>query len=127
MAKGLDLKSMAGVDVARAIRDKHISSAEATAEAIKRLKPVHELTNAVIAFEDEDGLAMARAVDAAIAKGQNLGPLAGVPLAHKDMFDRAGKIASWGARIRPDGLGQASVRQGIFTPGTGRACVSDDL
>ena len=30
------------------------------------------------------------------------GPLAGVPLAHKDMFDREGKIASWGAKIRAD-------------------------
>jgi aspartyl-tRNA(Asn)/glutamyl-tRNA(Gln) amidotransferase subunit A len=102
MANGLDLPKMAGVDVAKAIRERKITSTEATAEAIKRLKPVHEYTNSVIAFEDEDGLSMARAVDAAIARGQTLGPLAGVPLAHKDMFDRAGKIASWGARIRPE-------------------------
>ena len=37
-----------------------------------------------------------------IAKGNAKGPLAGVPLAHKDMFDRKGKIASWGAKIHPD-------------------------
>lgn len=98
----IDLQSVAGVDLADAIRNRRISSAEATAEAIKRLKPVHEYTNAVVAFEDADGLAMARAVDDAIGKGKALGPLAGVPLAHKDMFDRAGKVASWGARIRPD-------------------------
>jgi aspartyl-tRNA(Asn)/glutamyl-tRNA(Gln) amidotransferase subunit A len=102
MARAIDLATAAGVDVAAAIRDRRLSSAEATQAAIKRLKPVHEATNAVVAFEDEDGLAMARAVDAAVAKGQTLGPLAGVPLAHKDMFDRAGKIASWGGRIRPD-------------------------
>jgi aspartyl-tRNA(Asn)/glutamyl-tRNA(Gln) amidotransferase subunit A len=102
MSKAIDLKSMAAVDVARAIQDRRISSLEATEEAIKRLKPVHEYTNSVIAFEDEDGRAMARAADAAIAKGTLKGPLAGVPLAHKDMFDRVGKVASWGARIRPD-------------------------
>src|SRR6185436_13277949 len=42
----------------------------------------------------------AKAADAAIAAGTAKGPLAGVPLAHKDMFDRKGKISSWGARIR---------------------------
>lgn len=101
MSKNLDLQSMAGVDVARAIRDRRITSVEATTEAIARLKPVHEYTNSVIAFEDDDGLAMARAADTGIAKGTLTGPFAGVPLAHKDMFDRTGKIASWGARIRP--------------------------
>src|SRR5262249_32624672 len=41
--------------------------------------------------------------DTALAKGTSMGSLAGVPLAHKDMFDRKGKIASWGAKIRADG------------------------
>lgn len=102
MSKSPDLAGMAAVDVAAAIRDKRISSLEATEAAIARLKPVHEYTNAVVSFEDDDGRTMAKATDAAIAKGQLKGPLAGVPLAHKDMFDRVGKIASWGARIRPD-------------------------
>ncbi len=115
----LDLQGMAGVDVAAAIRARQLSSTEATTEAIRRLKPVHELTNAVVAFEDDEGLAMAMAADAAIDKGQVLGPLAGVPLAHKDMFDRTGKIASWGARIRPEkpATRDAAVIQKLKTSG----------
>lgn len=98
----MDLKSTAAVDLAKAISARKVSSLEATEAAIARLKPVHEACNAVVAFEDEDARGFARAVDAAIAKGQPAGPLGGVPLAHKDMFDRAGKIPSWGARIRLD-------------------------
>lgn len=86
----------------RAIADKKISSVEATEAAIQRLDEAHKLTHCIIAREADEALAAARIVDAAIAKGQKIGPLAGVPLAHKDMFDRAGKIASWGAKIRAE-------------------------
>ena len=73
---------------------------EATQAAIKRLEACHELTHCTIAVEADEALAGAKAADADIAKGNAKGPLAGVPLAHKDMFDRAGKTASWGAKLR---------------------------
>jgi aspartyl-tRNA(Asn)/glutamyl-tRNA(Gln) amidotransferase subunit A len=88
--------------LAKAIADGKLSSQEATTAAIERLKAAHELTHCIVALEAEEALAAARAADAAIAKGNGKGPLAGVPLAHKDMFDRKGKIASWGANIRAD-------------------------
>jgi aspartyl-tRNA(Asn)/glutamyl-tRNA(Gln) amidotransferase subunit A len=75
---------------------------EATNAAIMRLEACHELTNCIITLETAEALEGARAADAAIAKGSVKGPLAGVPLAHKDMFDRKGKIASWGAKLRND-------------------------
>jgi aspartyl-tRNA(Asn)/glutamyl-tRNA(Gln) amidotransferase subunit A len=88
--------------LAKAIAAGKLSSHEATTAAIERLKAAHELTHCIVALEAEEALAAARAADAAIAKGNGKGPLAGVPLAHKDMFDRKGKIASWGANIRAD-------------------------
>ena len=97
-----DLAALSARGLAKAIRDKKVSSVEATKTAIDQLKACHELTNCIITLEADEALAAAKAADAAIAAGTAKGPLAGVPLAHKDMFDRKGKIASWGARIRAE-------------------------
>jgi aspartyl-tRNA(Asn)/glutamyl-tRNA(Gln) amidotransferase subunit A len=97
-----DLAALSARALAKAIRDKKVSSVEATQAAIERLQACHELTHCIVALEKDEALAAAKAADAAIAKGNAKGPLAGVPLAHKDMFDRKGKIASWGAKIHPD-------------------------
>ena len=95
-----DLAALSALSLAKAIRDKKVSSLEATEAAIERLRACHELTNCIISLEADEARAGARAADAAIAKGSAGGPLAGVPLAHKDMFDRKGRIASWGAKLR---------------------------
>src|SRR5262245_66297819 len=86
--------------LAAAIRQRQISSLEATEAAIAALGRAHEVTNCVLSLEAEEALVAAKACDAAVTAGTAVGPLAGVPLAHKDMFDRRGKVASWGARIR---------------------------
>jgi aspartyl-tRNA(Asn)/glutamyl-tRNA(Gln) amidotransferase subunit A len=93
-----DLATLSARALAGAIRDRRVSSLEATKAAISRLAACHELTHCIVSLEAADALEAARAADAALDAG--VGPLAGVPLAHKDMFDRAGKIASWGANIR---------------------------
>ena len=97
-----DLATLSARALAKAIRDKHLSSVEATKAAIERLRACHELTNCLITLEADEALSAAKAADAAIASARATGALDGVPLAHKDMFDRKGKIASWGAKIRPD-------------------------
>jgi aspartyl-tRNA(Asn)/glutamyl-tRNA(Gln) amidotransferase subunit A len=96
-----DLAALSARALAKAIRDKKVSSLEATKAAIERLQACHELTHCIITLEADEALAAAKSADAAIAAGKDGGPLAGVPLAHKDMFDRKGKIPSWGAKIRP--------------------------
>ncbi len=103
MSEKLDrLDTLSARALGRAIAAKKISSVEATQAAIRRLDEAHTLTHCIISREADEALAAAKDVDAAVAKGKKLGPLAGVPLAHKDMFDRTGKIASWGAKIRAD-------------------------
>ena len=92
-----DLAALSARSLAKAIRDKKVSSVEATQTAIAELKACHELTNCIITLEADEALAAAKAADAAIAAGTAKGPLAGVPLAHKDMFDRKGKIAVYGS------------------------------
>ena len=85
---------------ADAIRSRRVSSVEMTAAAISRAKASHERLNAFIDIEEEPALAAAKAADAALASGQSTGPLHGVPLAHKDMYDRAGFVTGCGSKIR---------------------------
>src|SRR5262245_29080542 len=98
-----DLAVLSALRLAAAIGAGKVSSVAATEAAIERLRAAHALTHCTIALEADEALAAAKAADAAIARGEQRGALAGVPLAHKDMFDRAGKIASWGARIHAEG------------------------
>lgn len=96
----MDLRNLSLTGLAAAIRDRRITSVEATSQALARARTVAPQTNSIIAYDDEAALAAAHIADAMTASGRSFGPLHGVPLAHKDMFDRVGHIPSWGARIR---------------------------
>ena len=98
----MDFATASAGEIAAGIRNKKISSVEVTEAALSRLEKAHEKCNSVVAFESEEALAAAKQADEAVAADRTMGPLHGVPLAHKDMFDRVGKIPSWGGNIRPD-------------------------
>jgi aspartyl-tRNA(Asn)/glutamyl-tRNA(Gln) amidotransferase subunit A len=95
-----DLLTASARQQAAAIKAKRLSSVELTTEVLRRLEVAHARCHSVITLERDSALTAAKAADAALAAGRPTGPLHGVPLGHKDMFDRTGKIASWGARIR---------------------------
>ena len=94
----MDLISASASELAAAIRARKVSSLEVTQAALQRLAPVHATCNAAIAIETDEAITAAMRADGALTP--DAGPLHGVPLAHKDMFDREGKVPSWGARIR---------------------------
>jgi len=72
---------------------------EACLDRIERLQPK---LNCFIRTAAASARAAARAADEAVKAGRRLGPLHGVPLAHKDMFYRAGEICTCGSKIRAD-------------------------
>jgi aspartyl-tRNA(Asn)/glutamyl-tRNA(Gln) amidotransferase subunit A len=84
-----------------ALDAKQVSSVELTQAAIARAQQSQPRLNAFIALEADSALAAAGAADAARARGEAASrPLLGVPLAHKDMFYRAGKVVTCGSQIR---------------------------
>lgn len=93
-------------ELAKAIRSGAASSFELTQDAIKKAKNSQSLINAFIAIEEPEALEAAKAADKARHSGQPLGPLHGIPLAHKDMFDRKGMVTGCGSRIRKDHVAQ---------------------
>ena len=84
-----DLWRLSAADLAALIRSKKVSAKEAATAALARLDAVNPAINAVVDHRPEDVLAQAAAVDAAIARGEDVGPLAGVPVTVKVNIDQA--------------------------------------
>jgi aspartyl-tRNA(Asn)/glutamyl-tRNA(Gln) amidotransferase subunit A len=94
-AAGLSLS-----EAAAAVRAGRLSATRLTRACLDRIERLDHRINATIAVDAETALARAAAADRARAAGEPLGPLHGVPLAHKDMFYRAGEVCTCGSRIR---------------------------
>ncbi len=92
--------AMTLVEAAAAVREKRVSSLELTQAALSRAESLQPKFNAFVRVDAEEAQAAARACDADLARGRIRGPLHGVPLAHKDMFYRAGRISTCGSKIR---------------------------
>jgi aspartyl-tRNA(Asn)/glutamyl-tRNA(Gln) amidotransferase subunit A len=90
------------VEAAAAIRTRKVSSLELTQSCLARIEKAQPSLNCAITIFAEEALDAARAADAVLAEGRPTGPLHGVPLAHKDMFYRAGRITTCGSKIRSD-------------------------
>jgi len=77
-------------DLARGIRLRPISSREATRAALDRCAAVNPRINAVVLTLEDEALQAADAADAAVARGDALGPLHGVPVTTKCNADQRG-------------------------------------
>ncbi len=79
-----DLNNSSVAELARRLKARELSAVEAARHFLGRIEQHRDL-NAFVATDPEATLAQARAADAALAAG-SAGPLAGVPIAHKDIF-----------------------------------------
>jgi aspartyl-tRNA(Asn)/glutamyl-tRNA(Gln) amidotransferase subunit A len=77
---------------------KKISSAELTAEFLKRAQALNSRYNAFITLSEETSLAQAHAADRLIASG-GAKPLTGIPIAQKDIFCTRGWLTTCGSRM----------------------------
>jgi len=75
-------------ETARALRGGQVSAEALTAAALERAREVEPALNAFIEIRADDALAQARALDREAAAGRWRGLLHGIPLAHKDCFER---------------------------------------
>ncbi|MCX4746638.1 Asp-tRNA(Asn)/Glu-tRNA(Gln) amidotransferase subunit GatA [Kitasatospora sp. NBC_01287] len=84
---------------AEAIKAGQVSAVEVAQAHLDRIEAVDKKVNAFLHVDTEGALAAAEAVDRKRAAGEELGPLAGVPLALKDVFTTKGVPTTCGSKI----------------------------
>src|SRR5258706_11190845 len=103
-----DLWRLSAADIAALIRSRKISAKQAASAALARLDAVNPSINAVVDHRPEDVLAQAGAVDAALARNEDPGPLAGVPVTVKVNIDQEGFATTNGLKLQRDVIARAN-------------------
>jgi len=103
-----DLWRLSAAEMAALIRAKQVSAKEAATAALARLDAVNPKINAVVDHRPEDVLAQASAVDAAIARGEDVGPLGGVPVTVKVNIDQEGFATTNGLKLQRDAIAKSN-------------------
>ena len=104
-----DLAFMAAGEMAGRIRAGEISAVEATECALERIQASRETLNAFIAVMPEEARAAARNADAAVARGDDLGPLHGVPVSIKDLINVKGVATTFGSALMTENIAPADA------------------
>jgi len=98
--------------LAAAIRARDLSAVEVMRAHLDRIAAVNGPVNAIVSpVPEADALAAAARADAAVARGDALGPLHGLPTAIKDLMDVAGLPTSHGSRAH---AGQVAARDSVI-------------
>ncbi len=104
-----DLAWMSIVELAEKIRGRQVSPVEAMQACLDRIERLNGGLWAFISVYPERALAEARAAEAAVMAGVELGPLHGVPLGIKDLFAVRGMVRTCGSRLIDEGTGKADA------------------
>ncbi|MEY9364188.1 AtzE family amidohydrolase [Bradyrhizobium yuanmingense] len=93
---------MTASEIASAVAGRKMSALDATEAALARIERHDGILNSFTDVTAERARAKARAIDADLAAGRTIGPLAGVPFAVKNLFDVAGLPTRAGSKINRD-------------------------
>src|SRR5690606_4509045 len=96
---GMSLIKKTAAELGGLIASREVSAVEVVQAHLDRIAEVDGEIHAFLHVDAEAALAQARAVDERIARGERLGPLAGVPIAHKDVFTTVDMPTTAGSKI----------------------------
>ena len=98
-AQTSDICFLTAVEMAGLIRRKKLSAHEVMAAHLKQIERVNPNVNAIVTLVADQALENARNADESQARGTALGPLHGLPVAHKDLVETAGIRTTFGSPI----------------------------
>ena len=94
-----DIVTLGAVEMAAQIRSGHLSARDVMQAHLARIEAVNPRLNAIVTLHAEQAMAASLAADEAQAQGQTLGPLHGLPVAHKDLIMTRGMRTTYGSRV----------------------------
>ena len=100
---------LSATTLAQKIRAKQLSAVEVMQAHLAQIARVNPTVNAIVTLDAEGAMAKAKAADSRQAKGEVLGPLHGLPIAHKDLFLTRGMRTTQGSPIFKDSVPDQSM------------------
>jgi amidase len=99
-----DICFLSAVEMAALVRRKKLSARELLAAHLGQIERVNPKVNAVVTLVAEQATEAAKRADEAQAHGARLGPLHGLPVAHKDLIETAGIRTTYGSPLFRDNV-----------------------
>ncbi|HEU4453858.1 MAG TPA: amidase family protein, partial [Longimicrobium sp.] len=96
ISESTEICYLTATGLAARIRAGELSAVDAARACLERIGRLNPRFNAVVDLHAERALAEAREADAAAARGEWRGPLHGVPITVKDVYDVAGMRTTFG-------------------------------
>src|SRR5579863_8820088 len=97
-----DTCALSAIEMAKLIRERKLSAREAIDAHLTQIENVNPLVNAIVTLVADGARQRAFEADEAQAAGRRLGPLHGLPTAHKDLQLTSGIRTTFGSRIFKD-------------------------
>ncbi len=99
-----DICALTATEMAARIRRKQLSAHEVMQAHLARIERINPKVNAIVTLVAEEALANAKKADEMQARGGPLGPLHGLPVAHKDLVPTAGIRTTYGSPFYKDNI-----------------------
>ena len=94
--------NLTALDMVQSIRGKEISCREVMEAHIEQIEDINPKVNAIVTLDVDKGLKEADAADKAIGRGDDVGLLHGIPVAHKDLVPTKGMRTTFGSPLYSD-------------------------
>src|SRR5918995_5582001 len=93
---------LSATELVRLVRAKELSVREMVESHLARIERFNPEVNAVVTLTAEQAMDQAQAADDALARGEEVGPLVGLPVAHKDLIPTKGVRTTFGSLVYKD-------------------------